>query len=97
MYKNKGADQLRGYRKADLRLCFRICKKPVFSRRGSNTNNKLATVQILKIKCNVCKSVFDESQLCNHSKNYRAVMGTFNTLEERFRFIFLLKQCSIAI
>ena len=31
---NKGADQLRGYREADLRLCFRICKKPVFSRRG---------------------------------------------------------------
>ena len=33
---NKGADQLRGYREADLRLCFRICKNPVFSRRGSN-------------------------------------------------------------
>ena len=32
---NKGADQLRGYREADLRLCFRICKKPVYSRRGS--------------------------------------------------------------
>ena len=32
---NKGADQLRGYREADLRLCFPICKKPVFSRRGS--------------------------------------------------------------
>ena len=28
---NKGADQLRGYREADLRLCFHICKKPVFS------------------------------------------------------------------
>ena len=28
---NKGADKLRGYREADLRLCFRICKKPVFS------------------------------------------------------------------
>ena len=28
---NKGADQLRGYREADPRLCFRICKKPVFS------------------------------------------------------------------
>ena len=26
---NKGADQLRGYREADLHLCFRICKKPV--------------------------------------------------------------------
>ena len=32
---NKGADQLRGYREADLRLCFRICEKPVFSQRGS--------------------------------------------------------------
>ena len=33
---NNGADQLRGHREADLRLCFRICKKPVFSQRGSN-------------------------------------------------------------
>ena len=32
---NKGADQLRGYREADLRLCFRICKNPAFSSRGS--------------------------------------------------------------
>ena len=37
---NKGADQLRGYREADLRLCFRICKKPVFSGRGSFDDNK---------------------------------------------------------
>ena len=28
---NEGADQLCSYHKADLRLCFRICKKPVFS------------------------------------------------------------------
>ena len=32
---NKGADQLHGYREADLRLRFRICKKPVFPRCGS--------------------------------------------------------------
>ena len=32
---NKGADQLRGYCEADLRLCFRICKTFVFSCRGS--------------------------------------------------------------
>ena len=32
---NKSADQLRGYRGADLRLCFRICKMFVFSLRGS--------------------------------------------------------------
>ena len=28
---NKGADQLRGYREADLPLCFCICKMLVFS------------------------------------------------------------------
>ena len=27
---NNGADQLRGYREADLRLCFRLCKLLVF-------------------------------------------------------------------
>ena len=32
---NKGANQLRGCREADLRLCFRIRKTLVFSRRGS--------------------------------------------------------------
>ena len=28
---NKGADQLRSYREADLHLCFRICRLLVFS------------------------------------------------------------------
>ena len=32
---NKGADQLRGHREADLRLCFCTCKKPGFLRCGS--------------------------------------------------------------
>ena len=32
---NKGADQLRSYCEADLRLCFRLGKNPVFSRCGS--------------------------------------------------------------
>ena len=35
---NKGADQLRGYREAGLRLCFRICKLLVFSCTGSSVN-----------------------------------------------------------
>ena len=34
---NKGADQLRGYCEADLRLCFRIGKNPIFSRCSSNS------------------------------------------------------------
>ena len=33
---NKGSDQLRGYREADLRLCFRLCRFLVFPRGGSN-------------------------------------------------------------
>ena len=33
---NKGADQLRSYCKADLRLCFRICILLVFPCGGSN-------------------------------------------------------------
>ena len=32
---NKGADQLRGYREVDLRLCFRLCRLLVFPRGGS--------------------------------------------------------------
>ena len=37
---NKGADQLRSYCEADLRLCFRIGKNPVFSRCGSNKTSR---------------------------------------------------------
>ena len=32
---NKGADQLRSYREADLRLCFRLCRLLVFPCGGS--------------------------------------------------------------
>ena len=32
---NKDADQLRGYREADLRLCFRLCRLLVFPWGGS--------------------------------------------------------------
>ena len=42
---NKCADQLRGYREAALRLCFRICKKPVFSRRYSNNIKMLYIIK----------------------------------------------------
>ena len=53
---NKGADQLRGYRETDLHLCFRICKKPVFSRHGSNVSLKFEDIKILH-KCENKKSV----------------------------------------
>ena len=40
---NKGVDQLRGYREADLCLCFRIGKNPVFSRCGLSNSTILGT------------------------------------------------------
>ena len=41
---NKGADQLRGYREAELRLCFCICKMLVFSRRGSYVSSHVVFI-----------------------------------------------------
>ena len=38
---NKGADQLRGYREADLRLCFRLGRLLVFQCGGSFDDNSL--------------------------------------------------------
>ena len=50
---NKDADQLRGYREADLRLCFRPCKLLVFSRTGLfiilNIVNLLEDISIIAV------------------------------------------------
>ena len=43
---NKGADQLRSYCEADLRLCFRIGKNPVFSRCGSICKRAFARISL---------------------------------------------------
>ena len=43
---NKGADQLRGYREADLHLCFRICRLLVFPCGGSFHCHCLLTVSV---------------------------------------------------
>ena len=52
---NKGADQLRGCCEADLRLCFRICKKLVFSQRGSNNYCHVKNIPISSYKKNLTK------------------------------------------
>ena len=46
---NKGADQLRGYREADLRLCFRLCRMLVFTMR--------------RLKCSL--NMYKEIRLCS--------------------------------
>ena len=57
---NEGTDQLRGHREADLRLCFRICKKPIFSRRGSYAvvHHKYRIGEAILINTNIlCRNV----------------------------------------
>ena len=62
---NKGADQLRGYHEADLRLCFRIWKKPVFLRRGSHCFEGEILVLIVPVpgNCLYFSNVFDKYDL----------------------------------
>ena len=51
---NKGADQLRSYREADLRLCFRLCRLLVFPWGGSfhDENMPLQYIEFVKLKKN---------------------------------------------
>ena len=62
---NKGADQLRGYRKADLRLCFRIGKNPVFSRCGS-----YLLIVVAKTKEAVVLFQHDRSKMLNRALHH---------------------------
>ena len=55
---NKGADQLHSYREADLRLCFRICKKPVFSRRGSYADTDPDQTTLFSQAYGICSKTF---------------------------------------
>ena len=59
---NKGADKLRGYREADLRLCFRICRLLVFPRGGSSIN--LQILNIIHNNNNYMYSVMLEHHRC---------------------------------
>ena len=67
---NKGADHLRGYREADLRLCFRIGKNPVFSRCGSIYKPWLLTWLVIFQKVQVGNDQEKaQSERNSHSKN----------------------------
>ena len=46
---NKGADQLRGHREADLRLCFRLCKLLFFSCTGSLPKTLIGSVHVTSV------------------------------------------------
>ena len=65
---NKGADQLRGYREADLRLCFRICKKPVLSQRGSFNLNHSSLEKLSQPLTSLQRSMINIFSLTTHTK-----------------------------
>ena len=53
---NKGVDQLRGYRKADLRLCFRIYAKRWFSHDAAIF---FMFVCLVLLKCSIILNPFE--------------------------------------
>ena len=59
---NKGADQLRGYREADLRLCFRLCRLLVFPWGGSYITVYLLWCRLMNTcaHINIMKSVINK-------------------------------------
>ena len=58
MRENKGADQLRGYREADLHLCFRLCRLLVFPWGGSNMVNDITDSEESSAVADLCYSDF---------------------------------------
>ena len=77
---NKGADQLRGYREADLRLCFRRCKKPVFSQRGSLYRVEESITFVGCRECHVFQIVVSRSQ----SAGTKIEAGNANAQDDNF-------------
>ena len=62
---NKGADQLRGYREADLRLCFRICKSR-FSHDAAHILSRLPVGHIMKEPALCMYGNIGADQLCGN-------------------------------
>ena len=62
---NTGADQLRGYREADLRLCFRIGNYPVFSRGGSNIISKIFDMTLTMYENGPCTLLNEVKKVYN--------------------------------
>ena len=54
---NKGADQLRGYREADLHLCFRQGRLLVFPCGGSNIERSLKMLSQMGLKSHKGESI----------------------------------------
>ena len=72
--RNKGADQLHRYRKADLHLCFCICRLLVFSRGISNVKHKTESHRI--IDCT--KKMFSLNKELETEFKFSGIMNSIN-------------------
>ena len=85
---NKGDDQLRGYREADLRLCFRLCRLLVFPWGGSlvllfqegfvyavefSHRSGRDLINVAKKRTNIIPIIED----ARHPHKYRMLIGRF--------------------
>ena len=84
---NKGADQLRGDREADLRLCFRPCKLLVFSRTGSYLNRNVSI--LLMFMCTYSKSLlrYLYSSLLSYLHEECSFSGILKLRNQRNHFV----------
>ena len=86
----KGADQLRGYRETDLRLCFRICKKPVFPQSSS------ICVLLDLLRCNLEFSSFEETVRVQHNRLFMEPITILSQIIDCIRsFVFKSNKDSI--
>ena len=87
---NKGADQLRGYREADLRLCFRLCRLLVFPCGGSIRQNILYQYKLMFCKCHhrthitmFCDDQSFSYLSSHHSKQQRTLCCTVSLKKKK--------------
>ena len=78
---NKGADQLRGYREADLRLCFRLCRLFVFPRGGLSIGKVTYSADIsLRLNQPGFKAISDASALEKRNENKWLILSRCNKM-----------------
>ena len=81
---NKGADQLRGYREADLRLCFRLCRLLVFPWGGSFILVHFPQSHDVDIQKKYLKMILFEPSIMVLWRNERVMAS--NTIKKHFTF-----------
>ena len=79
LVKNKGADQLRSYCEADLRLCFRLCRLLVFPYGGSNVTGAVG-VKKRFVDCSTSVQIVNRGQM-GAKQSYCLITMLFSAID----------------